>query len=122
MPLHQTSTRQIALLFNARARLKSEPGRRLKSSQYNYYIHLQTLISLVTTHLVEDGKGLGCYHVTKNRSVDRTSDVKIYQKTFLETTSKEKLTLINLTNVSNVTTITLFLIRTALTNPVLERI
>jgi len=39
-----------------------------KSSVYGCY----TLRGLVTTHLAEDGKGLGHYHVTKNRSVDRT--------------------------------------------------
>lgn len=99
-----------------------------KISEYNCYTHLLTLNSLVTTHLAEDGKGLERYHVTKNRSVDRTSDVKIHghenvrRKTFLETTSEEKFTLLHCTNVTNVTTITLFLERTVFTNPVLERI
>ena len=49
-----------------------------KSSEYNCHNHLPTLNSLVTTHLAEDGKGLGRYHVTKNRSVNRTSHVKIH--------------------------------------------
>lgn len=54
------------------------------------------LNSFVTTHLAEDGKGLGRYRVTKNRSVDRASDVKlpVHENTRrnFETTSEEKLT------------------------------
>lgn len=58
--------------------------------------NLRVKLNSLTTHLAEDGKGLGRYRVTKNRSVDRASDVKlpVHENTRkkIETTSEEKLT------------------------------
>lgn len=62
----------------------------------NNILQTSNLRVKLTTHLAEDGKGLGRYRVTKNRSVDRASDVKlpVHENTRrnFETTSEEKLT------------------------------